>query len=315
MSNQGEPRAESWRVVLLTDFGGQVVQLSQQLFTAFGHQLVGVVTGPGPKQRRTDDYLDVVRATPPGIDVIVTTHMSRLAAMLAPLRPDLIYSSGFKWRVPPDVLQLPRLGVINFHFGLLPERRGANPVGWAFREDDREQGVTIHRMAAGFDTGPILAQSRVPIGDDDDLDSLFPRVAATIPEAMGRALARVAQGDPGDPQDESRAFYADLFTDDWREIDWSQPARTIHNQVRSWFGVRGTARGAFGHLDGERALITKTRLVDNADISLAPGTTLRRDDGTLLVGCGDHPLQILSWQPADPATPAATGETPSVPQK
>jgi methionyl-tRNA formyltransferase len=315
MGDGDKPRAESWRVVLFTDFGGQVVQLSHQLFTAFGHQLVGVVTGPGPKQRRTDDYLDVVRATPPGIDVIVTTHMSRLAAMLAPLRPDLIFSAGFKWRIPSEVLQLPRLGVINLHFGLLPERRGPNPIGWAFREDDREQGATIHRMDAGFDTGPILAQSRVPIGDDDDINSLFPRVAATIPEAMGRALARVAQGDPGDPQDESRAFYADLFTDDWREIDWSQPARTVHNQVRSWFGVRGTARGALGLLDGERALITGTRLVDDADISLTPGATLRRAAGTLLIGCGDRPLQIVSWQPIDATIHATTGETPSVPQQ
>jgi methionyl-tRNA formyltransferase len=307
MNDGDKPRAESWRVVILTDFGGQVVTLGTRLFPAFGHQVVGVVTGPGPKKRRTDDYLDVVRATPPGIDVIVTTHMKRLAAMLAPLRPDLIFSCGFMWRVPPDVLQLPRLGVINLHLGLLPERRGANPVGWAFREDDREQGATIHRMNEGFDTGPILAQIRIPVGDDDDMSDLFPRIAASIPEALGRALARVAQGDPGDPQDESRAFYADLFTDDWREIDWSQPARTVHNQVRSWFGVRGTARGVFALLDGERSLITKSRLVDDAGVSLAPGATLRRDDGTLLVGCGDRPLAILAWEPA------GTAESPPAP--
>ena len=120
--------------------------------------------------------------------------------------------------------------------------------------------------------------------------------------------ARVAQGDPGDPQDESRAFYADLFTDDWREIDWSQPARTVHNQVRSWLGVRGTARGAFGMLAGERALITKTRLED-ASVSLAPGATMPRDDGTLLVGCGDHPLAIVAWEPAGkPEAPPASAE-------
>jgi methionyl-tRNA formyltransferase len=225
--------------------------------------------------------------------------------MIAPLRPDLILSAGFKWRVPTEVLQLPRLGVINLHFGLLPERRGANPVGWAFREDDREFGATVHRMDEGFDTGPILAQSRIPIGDDDDVDSLFPRLVATVPPMMARAFARVAQGDPGDPQDESRAFYAELFTDDWREIDWSRPTRTIHNQVRSWFGIRGTAKGAFGPLDGERVLITKTRLVDSAGASLAPGAALRRDDGTLLVGCGDGPLVIVAWEPVEAAAPAA----------
>jgi methionyl-tRNA formyltransferase len=122
---------------------------------------------------------------------------------------------------------------------------------------------------------------------------------------MGRALARVAQGDPGDPQDESRAFYAELFTDDWREIDWSQPARAIHNKVRSLFGVRGTARGAFGLLNGEQMLITKTQLVDEPGTNLAPGTTLRRDDGTLLVGCGDRPLALVAWELVEATAPAA----------
>src|SRR6478752_3698102 len=100
MSGGGEPRAASWRVVYFTDFGGQGVPVIQGVLDAHGHRLVGVVTGPGPQKRRTKDYLDVVRAVPPGIDVIVTTHMGRLAAMLAPLRPDLIVCVGFKWLVP-----------------------------------------------------------------------------------------------------------------------------------------------------------------------------------------------------------------------
>jgi methionyl-tRNA formyltransferase len=160
-------------------------------------------------------------------------------------------------------------------------------------------------MDEGFDTGPILAQGRVPIGDDDDIADLFPRLVSVVPDALARAMARVARGDPGDPQDESRAFYAELFADDWQEIDWSRPARAVHNQVRSLFGVRGTARGAVGLLDGERALITKTRLVSEAGADLAPGATLRRDDGTLLVGCGDGPLAIVAWEPVEAAPPAA----------
>src|SRR3954451_22768566 len=130
MSGGGEPRAESWRVVHFTDFGGQIVPVVQDVLGAHGHRLVGVVTGPGPKRRRSDDYLDVVRAVPPGINVLVTTHPGRLAAMLAPLRPDLILVTGFLWILPPAVLQLPRLGVINFHGGILPDWRGPNSMGW-----------------------------------------------------------------------------------------------------------------------------------------------------------------------------------------
>jgi methionyl-tRNA formyltransferase len=98
-------------------------------------------------------------------------------------------------------------------------------------------------MDDGFDTGPVLAWSRVPISDDDDFDTVLPRLVETIPEVLARAFQRVAAGDPGDAQDESRAGYAALFTDDWREIDWARPARAVHNQVRSWIGERGTPRG------------------------------------------------------------------------
>src|SRR5690349_5891140 len=140
MSGGDERQDGSWRVVLFTDAGGQVVTLAKQVLDAHGHRLVGVVTGPGPRRRRTDDYLDVVRAVPAGIDVIVTTNMARLAALLAPLRPDLIMSLGFKWRVPAEVLRLPPRGVINTHLGILPEQRGPNPVGWAFRNDDPALG-------------------------------------------------------------------------------------------------------------------------------------------------------------------------------
>jgi methionyl-tRNA formyltransferase len=298
MDDRGEPRAASWRVVHFTDVGGQIVPLVLGELERHGHRLVGVVTGPGPRRRRNDAYLDVVRDVPPGIDVLVTTHMGRLATVLAPLRPDLILVTGFLWRVPADVLRLPRLGVINLHGGLLPDWRGPNPIGWALRVGDPAVGFTAHRMDEGFDTGPVLARSPVQIEDEDDIDSLLPRLVATIPELLARTFARVEAGDPGEPQDESRAGHAALFTDDWREIDWGQPARTVHNQVRSWVGARGTPRGAFGVLDGRRVLVTKTRLGTDAATAPAPGATLHRDDGTRLVGCGDGPLEILAWASA-----------------
>ena len=137
------------------------------------------------------------------------------------------------------------------------------------------------------------------IGDDDDMSTLFPRIAASFPGLLSAALERVARGDPGDPQDASLAYEAPMFEDAWREIDWTQPARVIHNQVRSWNGGRGTPLGAFGTLDGARALVLKTRLVATAPVTDAtPGATLSRENGTLHVQCGDAPLEIVEWEPA-----------------
>lgn len=292
---------KSWRIVVFTNMpGGFVYILVDEVARALGHRVVGVVTTPGPKRRRSETYLEVVAAVPPDIDVIVSNHPARWAAMVAPLKPDLIVSGGFPWRIPGDVLAVPRLGGINFHDALLPRHRGPNATGWAFRLDDPETGITIHRLTPEFDAGAILAQARVPIADDDTWASLVPKFTVYMPDLLRHALGRIARGEEGEPQDESQATEAGLFEDAWREIDWSQPARTIHNQVRSWVGLRDIPAGALGEVGGQRLQIISTRLPDNLPRhnSASPGTLLFRNDERLIVQCGDGPLEIFNWQPA-----------------
>jgi methionyl-tRNA formyltransferase len=300
MADLPDPAPESWRIVVFTNMpGGMIYSLVNEIVRSLGHRVVGVVTSPGPKRRRSPTYLEVVAAVPPGVDVIVSNHPERWAAMLAPWKPDLIVSGGFPWRIPADVLALPRLGGINFHDALLPRHRGPNATGWAFRMDDAETGLTIHRITPEFDTGPVLAQARVPITDDDNLSTLMVKIVDHAPALLRQALERVARGDPGDTQPESQATEAGLFEDTWRIIDWSQPARTIHNQVRSWVGLRDIPLGALAEIDGETLLITRTRLVPDGPTPepAPPGTVLRRDGECLIVQCRDGPIEILAWSP------------------
>jgi methionyl-tRNA formyltransferase len=299
MADGPDPAPESWRIVVFTNMpGGMIYSLVNEVVRPLGHRVVGVVTSPGPKRRRSPTYLEVVAAVPPGVDVIVSNHPERWAAMLAPWRPDLIISGGFPWRIPADVLALPRLGAINFHDALLPRHRGPNATGWAFRLDDAETGLTIHRITPEFDTGPVLAQARVPITDDDNLSTLMAKIVDQAPALLRQALERVARGDPGDAQPESQATEAGLFEDGWRIIDWSQPARTIHNQVRSWVGLRDIPLGALAEIDGETLQITRTRLTPDTPTTrepAPPGTVVHRDGERLIVQCGDGPIEILAW--------------------
>jgi methionyl-tRNA formyltransferase len=301
MADRQSHASESWRVVVFTNIpGGVIYSLVDEVVRPLGHRVVGVVTSPGPKRRRSASYLDVVAAVRPGIDVIVSNHPERWAAMLAPFRPDLIISGGMPWRIPADVTALPRLGAINLHPALLPRYRSPAAIEWALRNGDAELGFTIHRLASDFDTGPILAQARIPMTDEDDIDSLISKFGPVLPGLLGQALERVARGDPGEPQDEAEATYAGLFEDEWRIIDWSQPARTIHNQVRSWIGLRDIPSGALGEIDGETLQITKTRLIPaepTQQAQVPPGTVVRRDGERLVVQCGDGPIEILIWSP------------------
>src|SRR3954454_11679138 len=105
--DEGQPviAADSWRVVVFTNLpGGMIYHGIDAVVRPLGHRIVGVVTSPGPKRRRSDSYLDVVRAAPPSVDVIVSNHPQRLAAMLTPLQPDLIVCGGFPWRIPREVI-------------------------------------------------------------------------------------------------------------------------------------------------------------------------------------------------------------------
>src|ERR1700690_3047428 len=99
------------------------------------------------------------------------------------LAPDLIVVAAYGQILPPAILDLPRHGCLNVHTSLLPKYRGAAPIQWAIANGETETGVTIMKMDAGLDTGPILAQQRTPIESADD--------AATLHDRLGRLGAEL----------------------------------------------------------------------------------------------------------------------------
>ena len=125
---------------------------------------------------------------------------------LAGFAPDAICVACFTQRLPPTLLAMPRLGCLNAHPSLLPDNRGPDPLFWTFHAGAAETGVTIHLMDAGFDTGPILAQSRVALAEGETEVALEARLAALAGALMARALAGLASGALVPmPQDAARA--------------------------------------------------------------------------------------------------------------
>ena len=266
------------------------------LLRGLGHDVPGVVM---MRPRQPEALAEFLRDPPERLDVLFPSGPDRIAALLRCFEPDLAVCSGFGWRIPEDALVVPRLGIVNGHPSLLPKYRGPNPFGWTFRNGDRELGFTFHVMDAEFDTGPILAQGTKPLTDEDSAQDATELLAPLVMKLLPQALARLESGDRGDPQPTDGASYAPVFEDEYAEIDWTRPARDVHNQVRSWFVPTASGiMGALTTLDGERVRVKRTRLLEARSTGAAPGTVLAREDGEFIVQCGDGPIRVVRTEPA-----------------
>lgn len=148
-----------------------------------------------------------------GPSVIPVSHRQEAFAAVCRSRPEVVVAACFPWRLPSAILELPPLGCLNIHPSLLPRGRGPDPVFWTYRRGERETGVTIHRMDAGFDTGPILAQhvTAGPVG------GRAPDLERALMAEGGRMLGSVLPGLASGtitprPQDERHATTAPVPT-------------------------------------------------------------------------------------------------------
>jgi methionyl-tRNA formyltransferase len=280
--------SESWRIVCICSIApiaGTLVPAVRDL----GHEPVAVLAPRRPEPSSVPPELTLSdTSVPQGLDLLFARDKHALGPLLRAYEPDLALCWGFPWKIPLAALQVPRLGSVNQHPALLPRHRGPIPLAWALRDGDRFWGSTWHYMDAELDTGNMLAQTTVPIEDDDvDIAEFGPRLLAAGTSLLPRVFERVAAGDPGDPQPEEGVSWAGHFHhDDYVRVDWSQPARKIHDQVRAWhltFGLSGL-RAPVAELDGEEIVLVQTRLTD-------PGGEARR------VECGDGPIWVVASEP------------------
>lgn len=137
--------------------------------------------------------------------------------------------------LPRPILAAPRFGCFNIHASLLPRWRGAAPIQRAVEAGDSESGVTVMRMEAGLDTGPMLLKSVTPIGAEDTGGTLHDRLAELGPPAVLQAIAGLAAGTlDGEVQDDRLATYAHKLNKDEARIDWNRPAVELERLIRAF---------------------------------------------------------------------------------
>ncbi|MGY2291985.1 methionyl-tRNA formyltransferase [Pseudomonas sp. SDO528_S397] len=211
-------------------------------------------------------------------------------AELAALKPDLLVVVAYGLILPQAVLDIPRLGCINSHASLLPRWRGAAPIQRAVEAGDATSGVTVMRMEAGLDTGPMLLKVTTPITGEDTGGSLHDRLAELGPPAVVQAIAGLAAGTlDGEVQDDRLATYAHKLNKDEARLDWTLPAAELERRVRAfnpWPICHST-------LEGEAVKVLAATLADGTG---APGEIIGASKDGLLVACGEQALRLTRLQ-------------------
>jgi methionyl-tRNA formyltransferase len=171
--------------------------------------------------------------------------------------PDLLFMVSWRFLVPPVVYQQARRGAFIFHDSLLPEYRGFAPTVWAIVNGEDHTGVTLFEAADGVDTGLVVAQRRVPIGPDDTIADVLPRVTDVYLDVLtGQLPALLAGTAPRVAQDELKATYTCRRMPDDSRIDWVRPAAGVYNLIRA---VTYPYSGAFTTFEGRKLTVWGAR--------------------------------------------------------
>jgi methionyl-tRNA formyltransferase len=195
--------------------------------------------------------------------------------------------------LPQSILEAVPLGCFNVHASLLPRWRGAAPINRAIMAGDAETGVTVMRMEAGLDTGPMATSENVPITLDMTAGELHDRLARLGADLMVRALGALERGGLTlTPQPEAGVTYAAKIDRSETRIDWRVRWQEVHGHIRglspfpgAWFELP---------VDGKPVRVKVLRTIKGEGAG-EPGTLL---DDRLTIACGEGAVCILELQRA-----------------
>ena len=223
----------------------------------------------------------------------VSLRSAEARAPLGKVGADLFVVAAYGLIFGPKTLAIPRLGCVNVHASLLPRYRGAAPISATILNGDQETGVTLMRMEAGLDTGPMLGTRAEPIQGDDTTESLMGRLADIGADLATDLLPPFARGElvPA-PQPASGASLTRPLTkaDGW--LDWRRPAVELERAVRAfWPWPRAWTN------DGERTLQVHRAQVVPGPAGAQAGALIETTN-ELVVACGEDALRLLVVQAA-----------------
>lgn len=261
-----------------------------------GFDVAAVVTQPDRPHGRSRSVLIAppvkVVAMEEGLPVLQPERpVGAFIEEMKTLNPDIAAVVAYGHLIRPELLSVPRLGMINVHASLLPALRGAAPIQWSILNGDEMTGVSIMQLEAGLDTGPVLHTIQTEIPPDETGGELTERLAELGAGALIETLTLIEGGEAeAVPQDHSLATHAPKVNRQTARLDWNKDAATIARVIRAFDPVPG----AWAQLDGQEVKLYGGRAVNGSG---QPGSVIEIGK-TVCIAAQIGAVEVAEVQPA-----------------
>lgn len=254
---------------------------SLEILLRRGWPVVAVVTKPDSAAGRgLKPYSPLVKsiAESANIDVLQPQTLADLQKHLKNYEATHGVLVAYGKIIPQAVIDAFSGGIINVHPSLLPKYRGPSPIEAAILNGDSKTGVSLMKLTAGMDEGPVYCQSEYTLNGKEDRVSLNKALAEYSALYLEMNLSAIIEGSlQPTPQDGSKATYTKLLSKKDGQTDWKEPSELLERKVRAYLGFPRLR----GPLLGHEAIVTKARVASGAK------------DGTLVVECSPGYLEVL----------------------
>lgn len=263
------------------------------------HQLIAAISmpdKPAGRGRQIQPNSFSILCERFGVRLFKPESNVELGEVLRELKADLVITIAYGRLIKLMELSLPKHGWLNVHFSLLPRWRGAAPVQRAILQGDRETGISIFRLEAGMDTGPVYASHRVSLKGNETYGSLLNELSLLAAPVMLSVLAQIENGDSPIPQNEDGATLAPKLSKEEARINWQKSAKEIERQVRAM----NPWPIAWTTFNDKRLSVLKSSV---RDLAGSPGEILSLEP--FVIGCGEEAIEISSLKPEGKAEMSA----------
>ena len=215
------------------------------------------------------------------------------------LAPDLIVVIAYGKIIPQEILDIPKYGCINVHASLLPKYRGAACLNAPILNGDTKTGITIMKMEAGLDTGPIIKQAEITLSGEEKLKDVHDKLSILGAEILVPTLRLWIKGEiEAQEQNDEEATYIKVLKKEDGKLDLNKNAEELERMIRAYNPWPGT----YALLKGEALKVIEVKIVKESEINnkeklkLLEIGEIYQENKRLLVKCGQNYLDILKLQ-------------------